>query len=758
MPTIINPSTLSSIIKYMQSISLTLGIPANKLPDKLTKFANSINNFFNKIWDYIPHLPDFDVRVRVVLLSFAIPALLDLLFTWFTSTLLENIFHLFDIAASFAFLFEIAYVVMSKGKTTIGVFIVIPLCIIYGIIRLIIIIRKYKLSSKDSEPLTSIVDRIKNFYMKGIIPGINSDHTEEEMSAMLEKYNESYVFKIVKPSFLNIGFILISMTLLSLIIAYSFDAFGHLDVKPFIRISLTIICGLLLIILLIVLFMIVFPCLRSPFVSFRKFVRRYGVKLLLLIIDFLYIPIGTTILENFRYEPNNCGDGFYRSYSIDTSSYLDFFLDHNTVCQPCSIVSNITNATLNLFDASTSIFYGEMPNYYNEFNSSCSAACFNNIIYYSTSSPHLQLNHDILPTILPLIVFSFLVIIIGQPVLTLYVVLHNKSIAWSIPIFGKTAEIKWSTLVSKLSTTGLFNFYMFKYNWGGWAIFTSIQKLVFVVLTEIAERVNLSITYAILVLYVFVFILYLSVKPFTFVFNNVLEIILSFGNAALTLVPICSIYGKKVPSFFSIPISVVICILPIIAIPYAFCRKSEIEPEPDPGTTYDDEGKVVEPTIPNQPVYLHLIDLMAIWQVVDLEKNSTTIYPASYDDNDDIKLDNQNENPQSYDYNNNYYNNNNVYNNNYDNNYNNNYNNNYYMQNSNNDEEMAENDYIIIGRDDLLSKVNDMYQLIDTVCDATTTTDILSMIKIAVIISAACSGWFFGAIIGRRILYNNLVC
>lgn len=702
MPSIINPSTLASIIKYIQSVAMTLGIPANSLPEKLANFANSINNFFNKIWEYIPHLPDFDVRVRIIVLSFGIPVLLDLMFAWFTSSLIDNIFHLFDIAASFALLFEIGYVVMSKGDTTIFVFILIPVCIIYFIFRIVRFFIKYRSSTVESESLISIVDRIKNYYMKGIIPGIESSDTEEDMSDMLEKYNESYVFKIVTPSFINITFILISMAILSIIIAYSFDAFTPLHVKPFIRISITIVCSFLLIILLIVLIMIVFPCLREPFVSFRTFVRRYGVKLLLLIIDFLYIPIGTAILENFRYEINNCGNGFYRSYSVDISNGLDFFLDHETSCQPCSFMQQ-NKTTSNLFALSNILL--------NDTNPKCLKACIDNTIKYSIPSPHLEFNYDILPTILPVIIFSFFAIIIGQPVLTLYVVLYNKAIAWSIPIFGKTAEIKWSTLVKKLSTTGLFNFYMFKYNLSGWAIFTSIQKLVFIVLTEIAERVNLSVSYAILVLYVLLFICYISIRPFTFLFNNVLEIVMAFANACLIIIPICSIYNKDVPNWFSIPLSVIICIIPIIAIPYAFCRRSEIEPEPDPGTVYDDDGKPVEPDDPNQPVYLHLIDLMAIWQAVDLENNKAVIYPASFDsgyNDDEVMFD--------------------------------------------------EDDYIIIGREDLLSKANEMYKLIDIVCDATTTTSFLSMIKIVVSISAACSGWFFGAIIGRKMIFTNTVC
>lgn len=705
MPTIINPSTLASIIKYLQSVALTLGIPANKLPEKLTDFAESINNFFNKIWDYIPHMPDFDVRVRIIVLSFAIPALLDLLFAWFTSSLLDNIFHLLDIAAAFALLFEIAYVSMSKGKTTLSVFIGIPVCALYFIFRIVrfCLIKRQKPEEENTESIKSIVDRIKNYYMKGIIPGVDSDDNEEDMEKMLELYNESYVFKIVKPSVLNISFILISMAILSIIIAYSFDAFGPLQIKPFIRISITIICSIMLIMLLIVFIMIIFPCLREPFVSFRTFVRRYGVKLLLLIIDFLYIPIGTAILEIFRYEENSCGNGFYRSYSIDTSSFFNFFLDHETTCQPCSFISNVTT-TANLFSLSENLPTG--------ISDKCLNSCFNNTIKYSIPSPHLEFYYDILPTILPIVAFSFFAIIIGQPVLTLYVVLNNKQIAWSIPVFGNTAEIKWSTLVSKLTTTGIFNFYMFKYNLSGWAIFTSIQKLLFIVLTEIAERVNLHVSYGILGLYITLFICYVYFRPFTFLFNNVLEIIMAFANACLTIIPICSIYSKQVPNWFSIPLSVIICAIPIIAIPYAFCRKSEIKPELDPGTNLDENGKPVEPDDPNQQVYLHIIDLIAIWEAVDLENSGTTIYPESYDDDFDPNFCVCSE----------------------------------------------EENYIIIGRQDLLDKMNAMYSLIDKVCDAATTTSFLTMIKIAVTISAACSGWFFGSIIGRKSIFNTVVC
>ncbi|OHT14928.1 hypothetical protein TRFO_42815 [Tritrichomonas foetus] len=677
MPAIINPSTLSSIIRYLQSISLTLGIPAGDLPAKLETFVNAINNFFTKVIEYLPDIPDFDVRVRIVILSFAIPAILDFLFTWIVGDLRDNIQHIFDIAACFVLLFQTSYIIMSNGKSSISTYILIPVCLIYAIYRLYVLYKTLK-NSEPPEQLIHIVDNIRNYYMNNIIPGTSSDLTEDDITSLLEKYNQSFVLKIVKPTFLNIGFILFLLVGLSLVICFMFGVLAPINITEFTKITTTVICSILILLLLIVLIMIIFPCLRNSFLSFRKFVRRYGVKVLMLLLDFLYIPVGRAILENFNFKKNDCGVGFYRSFYVDKSNYFDFLLDHNTTCEICDTILNDT----------------------------CSYACFNNNVLYSTLSPHLEFIKDLMETVGPIIAFAVIFIIIGMPILTLKMVLRNKSIAWSIPVFGRSPEVKWSTLVTRLSTPGLFYFYMYKYNLSIWALFSPILKLLIIILTEIAERVNGNVSYAILVLYIAVLICYAKFSPYIYAFNNVLEIIINFSNAALTLVPICATYGKIVPSWFSIPLSIIICILPIIALPYAlFCRKSEIAPEIDPGMAIDEDGKYVESIVPNQELHLEMIDLMAIWQVVSLQSNE--IHPKY--ESDEIN-------------------------------------------------EFYCDDLITIGRDDLMINMKEMYNLIDIVCDATTTSGYLSMLKMAVIIASGCGGWFFGSIYGKHLLFNNTVC
>ena len=688
MPTIINPSTLSSIIRYIQSIALTLGIPSNDIPDKLYTFVNSINNFFTKVLEYIPTIPDFDVRIRIFILAFGLPTICDLIFMWINEDLVNNIFHIVDIAGLFCLFFQIGIVVFSTEKSFISTYICFPICIVYFIARITTAIYKCR-KRKPKAPLLHIVDQLKNYYMKNIIPGIVNELTEEDVENIFNPYNKSFTFKPVEPSVINISFILVVMAGLSCVIAAVFNGFSEVKIMLFIRIAVSVVCGIFLIFLIIVLLMIIIPKLRGPFISLRKFLRRYGVKVLMLIIDFLYIPIARAILENFNYFKNNCSDGFYRSFIIDETNFFDFLMDHNTTCEVCN---------------SNSV-------------SSCINACTSNSVYYSTYSPHLEFINDVLVTTGPIILISFIFVIIGFPILTILVVSHNREIAWSLPVFGRTPEAKWVTIITKLSTPGIFYFYMYKYDISYWALFSPIVKLLAVIFTEMAERLNNQLSYILLIMYLSVFILYIIIKPFIYSFNNVLEIIMAFSNMSLTLVPICSSYGKNVPSWFSIPLSIIACVLPIIAVPYTLCRKSDLEPEMDPGMAIDEDGNYVEPIVPNQEIHLEMIDLMAIWQIVEIQTNKK-IHGKS--DSDEVQSSTNESDSYSIFY--------------------------------------VDDDYISIGRDDLLKAVHDMYSHIDVICDATTTFRIIDMLKFYVLVSTACSGWFFGSIFGKMQVFSNLVC
>lgn len=582
---ILNPSTLQSIVRYIQGLAITLKISVNNLPDNFQKFINAISDFFLNVWRYLPEIPDFDVRFSLIVLTFAIPVLLDFLCTWIVGDLLHNFLHLVDIVASFALFYNIAYLVMTQSKP-ISTILILVLCLIYLLIRGIILIinqiKKYQHNIEVEDlSLQTIITNIEKYYMKDIIPGIMVDYSEDDLENQIYEFNKHFVYHLIQPNAVNVTLLILIFLGIAVIILYLFGLFTPVLLPEFVRYSMVCVLIIFEIILFAVFLMIICEPLRESFLIIRNFVRRYGVKFVLLIMDFIYIPVGESIISNLKYSKSTCPVGSYQYANISLNQSLTFFINHETSCMPCTSHYDV-----------------------------CSSYCNSNNYLYSVLSPHLRLIQDILPTTMPNIAFGFIFVIIGLPLLTFTTILRTRSIVCQIPAFGRTLAIKWNCIVNKLNSPGLFSFYMYKYDLYLWSVLVSVQKLLLLILSQVTELVNQNVIYAISMIYLLFFILYIALRPFQYFFNNILEIIMAFCNCIMTLVPILSLYGKTFPSWLSIPLSVVACVLPIIAVPYSLLRKTDLHGKEDDGINLLDEE-----LDPCRIIELKMIDLMTIWQI-----------------------------------------------------------------------------------------------------------------------------------------------
>lgn len=670
MPGAINPSTISSIVRYLQNIALTLNIPVNNNPEKLQEIVDAIDNFFNKIIEYIPVVPDFDVRVRLILLSFIIPLLIDFLLVWFVGSLFSNVMHIFDVIVFGMLFYEIPYLAFSKGKAGVDTYVIFPVAAIFIGFRIFIwIINLKKRRQKDN--LVYIVDKIKDYYMKEVIPCTYSDLTDEKIQDMLEEHSDNLVINEIFPTCGNMSVLLVLLALFVVLFCYGLGVFTPgVNLDDFMQISIMIVAIIFIIILLIIIIMIIFPCCHRPFVKFRGFIRRYGLKIGLLILDFLYIPIATSILENLSYKKDPCGNGQLLYFESAMGNIFDALLDRNVTCIPCSDPS------------------------------------IDHSIRYGKFSPHLQYTSQIWGANGPMILYSIIIFVFGLPICWTYLILQNKAIAWSIPSFGKTSALKWSSLIDKIHSPGLFLFYAYKYNIFFWGIVIPIFKFVIVILTEV-DDVWGGTSYLIMLSYLGFSISNIVVQPYGYVFNNVLDSLMAIANTLVTLVPLCAFYNKYIPNWFSIPLTVIIVVFPIIALPYTiFCkRKKVVENELEPGMTFDEDGKVVP--MPNILLTVDFVDLMAIWQLEEF-KNSNKIFDIQEFSGDQ-------ENPEFY-----------------------------------------SDEPIEIYRDILYTRMTEMYEVIDKLMDATTTEDLLFILNIITVIGASCTGWFFGTVVGQATVEKDI--
>ena len=683
---IFNGSTLSSIIRYFQSIGMTLSIDFIIPPEKLQKFIDGLTGFFDQIYAYIPDIPEFDVRFNFVFFSTVLPIVLYLLMQWITlDDILKNIGHTLDVFSVFVFFFHIAHLIFSHGHKYWGTYVFMSFAILWACFRCI---QWFRRENKKKENIVDIIEDIRKYYMQDIIPEYTSDLTEEKIYEMCEKYNSNIMLEPITPSPINMTFIIVLIAVFVIVILAACGVFSGVKFVPFFKWCLIIVSIIFILLLIFIALMIIVPCWRNAFVTIRVFFKNIFLFLFLMCFDYIYIPICKAFLELFYIGDIQCNVGEYLPISHEYDNFTQVISNFmpNLTCIPCTTLVG-----------------------------ACSQSCDGSARAYNTISPQLLFYDDIMKTTAPAFVFAGIFIIIGLPILWGYLISHNRRIMWSVPAFGSTRDQKWDYLTHHMKTSSLNLFYMYKTAYPWWDILIMCSKLLFVILVMITERANKNAAWVSLIGYLALFVLNWVIQPYMVKFNNALDSIVAFGNALLTLVPICAIFDKHVPSAFSVPLSVLVCVLPIVSVLYVvICKPVSVTGEIyDPYACYDKDGNKIDTVIDENVLMIPSIHFLTIWQIDELKS---------------LKIHDDGEETLSEE------------------------------DNGIKDINDADGDIITVKANFLKEKIEQMEKRIDQICDATCSDEMLFILSIISLFAAFASGFFFGAMYGEYVDQYSNIC
>jgi hypothetical protein len=304
----------------------------------------------------------------------------------------------------------------------------------------------------------------------------------------------------------------------------------------------------------------------------------------------------------------------------------------------------------------------------------------------------------------PVIIFALIVIVLGQPVLWLYLILHNKAIIWSIPVFGDSSSEKWETIASKMSSPGVFLFYQYRRQIVIWGMVIPMTKLVYVILTQVAEYAWGGTAYFLMLAYGLVAFLNWRVHPYIYPFNNWLDMLMGVSNALMAIVPICTFHKVTLPAVFVYILTIALMVLPVLALIYSFVRTSK---QVDPTMGVDEDGNQVDAIIDDEErtIDIELVQLLSIWQREVAESGEM-----------------RDENELS------------------------------------DGEAQMNGEKLTVNVGSIKEKFEKMYEQIDKICDAVTSDELIWGLKLAVSLGACCAGWFFGGVSGRGWTLAGLDC
>ena len=540
-------SVISTIISYLQKLGVTVSLDDTNLPDDMKNIISTVYQFFKRVQSWIPLIPDFDLRAQLMLLALTLPFLLDIVFVWFINTISFTIMHLLDLVAFGVGTFFLTYSIIAGWSfANISIMVV---CFVFILLRIVFL---FLTKSKNDVELYVIVDEICNYYMQGILPDKECELSFQELNMEIHKYSEITEIMPPKANLLHAYSYLAASFVFLFVGFWCLDAFPiPYDFPPIVSLFLTIICFPLGVVFFLSYALRLFHAGRVFLTKFKQFIRRWGFRLLMMALDLLYIPILSVLITLITPFYLGCPKDEYLYYQVkDESNFLYPFINHTVTCIPCLPVE-----------------------YRSEF---CDYKCSGISELRMKEAPNLLFVDDVLKMSTGLIVYTAVVIMVGLPYLWRYIIKRNYQYINRINVYGKTEERKYATLIHRLRSTGVFMFQDYKSKYVMWGVFLLGSKFILMLIEVLQETLATNLVFALPPYYLISFILHVTIRPFLYRFNTVLESIGEFMNLVFSIFTIFLFKGFTIPDYAILPISIVMLVVPVISvICLLFCEGKE---------------------------------------------------------------------------------------------------------------------------------------------------------------------------------------
>jgi hypothetical protein len=410
---------------------------------------------------------------------------------------------------------------------------------------------KYKRSNWTLELLAVEICR---YFMKDVIPWLDSSMSHSDLEAGIASFCAFVEVRIRRPRAASIIRLLLVLAVLLSVTLWSVGALGvespallHVFF-PYIGVPFSVLLAVY----------IALKCTRCGWrslVGAKRFLKRWGLRILMLLLELLYIPILTNAVPLFFAKPTSCGAGSYLAYDrVGHGDALFDFVNHTAVCTVCAHIAI----------------------------SSCDAACSGVSELRLLDYPNLFLVDDVLEVCGGVLLSCFLGALIALPFLFFWVTHKNRRCIKNLFVYGETVDDKWAAIINRLDTTGIFFFSVYKYPTSDWGLSAFAVKFGVMVITTLAGRVWPTLIAVLPIWYLGYFILVARNMPFLFMLHNVLTLILYGLNTLFAVLPILAWRGIALPDKVLVPVGVALLVVPLIVVVVLLCCREPVFDSEDP--------------------------------------------------------------------------------------------------------------------------------------------------------------------------------
>jgi hypothetical protein len=542
-------AAILSLITYYQNFGVVLSLrPVEPSPSRFDFVLNFFYRTFSAITSLIDSLPNYDLRIQLNFMVVIVPLLLDFGFMWVMCPKFKLYLHFLDAIALGIFCYGISIVIFcgnSQQATSVA------LCAVGGVFLLahFLITRACKVADPPPKWLTlkTLARGVCEALVEVALTDRESEYSLEDICDELAEFSDLVHILPSTPSpFLTLVMFVAGIGLLFVgIWSLSGVALGAATVPAAFALWLPFCAIPGGAVLLIVSILRMTERGRAFITKAKEVMRRYGLRVVILLLQTLYLPVIALMIDLLLPSTFGCGDNFYLRYTYEDGALAPFVV-RPFECAPCGI---------NLSDQ-------------------CEALCHiaaEDAPWRIELDPGLLYVEDSLKAVGIAIGYAFLAVVIGIPIFFWQIISTNQKIVGELLVWGMTSTEKWNNVLSRVCSSGVALFSDFQYAHVNWAILQLLTKLGVMLISVLQARLTEHLAYLFPLWYILIGILTWRKMPYRRVVNNILEIWTFFLLAGFTIVPLAERNDAVISSTTETAILVVFLILPFGAFLSRFC-------------------------------------------------------------------------------------------------------------------------------------------------------------------------------------------
>jgi hypothetical protein len=388
-------SFVSSSLNFYQNLGITAAIRDVKLPDSFRDVFGIFNSAYFYIFIWTPSIPVLDIRSKLVFMIFLIPLVLDLTLSWFLMGVVQLAIHLADLIATTLLFFVVVRGAVGQDLDVAFyaiIFVVIGWCAARGAWEL----RKRHLAKKGPQPRLYDLGRdICNYFLSGIhIPGFERTIEQWELNRKITRFSSVIRVDHTPSPWWSVVLQIVGslVFLFAALISNGVISIGA-EIPGLVQVFVPLLSFPIVVAIVVSILLDLCECGRNFKLRLGQFITHWGLRLLLLVLDALYIPICDLLLCHLVPEKTTvCPIGEFPIYTDNVMSELKIFAARESNCTPC----NVTIGAV-------------IPG--------CSLLCIGNPKWLLQDDHHLRYVHDVLTVNGGAMLFSLSFVLLGIPAL-----------------------------------------------------------------------------------------------------------------------------------------------------------------------------------------------------------------------------------------------------------------------------------------------------------------------------------------------------